>query len=303
MADISKVKLPNGNEYNLKDAAARLDIEKLQDFASSGVTYGGVTTTALTDGSTVSSVTIKNGDSESTLDATKGLMVSYNNIMYAYNGSQWDQLGAASPLKELAYKSSVTGETTPSGTVSKPSFTGTKATISVSGTPSGTITAPSFTGTKATLSVSGTPSGSVAVKTADVANGETGNYTPAGEVGVSTTNKTIQQITGVGTLPAWKATVTGETMEFSWDTGTLPTRAGVSVADGIQQAVFTGKATNITSAFTGDKLTSTGDYTPKGTNSVPSFTGKSLTSTGDYTPAGDVSQPTFTGNKATITSK
>lgn len=303
MSDLSQFQLPNGNVYDLKDAAARKDIATLKEFAASGVSYEGVTTTALTDGSTVTSITISENGGNKTITAAKGMMVNYNNVMYGYNGSEWDQLGSAGELKALAYKDSVSGSTTPSGDVSKPTFTGSPVTVNVKGTPSGSVAAPVFTGKSKSVSVSGTPSGDVAVTTAKAETGGTSNYTPSGEVGVATTNKNIQQITGVGTLPAWSATVEGEKLIFSWNTGTLPTRAAVSVADGIKQATFTGDATNITAKFTGKSLTSSGTYQPEGTNTAPKFTGNELSSSGEITPSGDVSKPVFTGNKDTITSK
>lgn len=48
MADISKITLPSGTTYNIKDAEAR---EILEAFAGgSAVVFMGVSTTALTDG-------------------------------------------------------------------------------------------------------------------------------------------------------------------------------------------------------------------------------------------------------------
>lgn len=269
MADISKAKLPNGNIYNLKDAQARQDIETIKTLTASGVSYVGTTTTALTDGSTVSSITIKNGSTTKTLTATEGMMANYNNVMYCWNGSQWDQLGAAGALKALAYKDSVTGTFTPSGTIDAPVFSGNKEDISVTGTPSGTISAPVFTGTATDISVSGTPSGTITV-------------TPDTD--------TIGEITGVGSLPAWTANVSDETLVFSWDAGSLPTKEDTTVVTGAS------------ATFTGTSTTSTGKITPSGTVSTPIFTGAKMTASGSVTPSGMVSAPTFNGVEATIES-
>ena len=55
----------------------------------------------------------------------------------------------------------VTAKGTPSGTVSQPTFSGTASTVTTKGTPSGTVSKPTFSGTAATVNVSGTPSGTV----------------------------------------------------------------------------------------------------------------------------------------------
>ena len=55
MADISKITLPTGTTYNLKDTVARESIGAL----SGAVKYLGVTTTELTDGATTSPITIE----------------------------------------------------------------------------------------------------------------------------------------------------------------------------------------------------------------------------------------------------
>lgn len=48
MADISKITLPNGNTYNIKDAEARSQIAALT--GGDAVVFMGVSSTALTDG-------------------------------------------------------------------------------------------------------------------------------------------------------------------------------------------------------------------------------------------------------------
>ena len=54
MPDISKITLPSGNTYDLKDAGARSLISQLQSYTD----YLGVTTTALVDGSTTNPIVI-----------------------------------------------------------------------------------------------------------------------------------------------------------------------------------------------------------------------------------------------------
>lgn len=322
MADISIITLPNGNSYNLKDAQARKDIAALQGYTASGVVYEGTTTTALADGLTTPTFTVTNGTTSEEKTAVKGTMVSYNNVMYAWNGDQWDQLGSAGAIKALAYKDSASadytpegsvstpiftgssmtssGTATPKGTISQPTFTGSQGDVSVSGTPSGTVSAPAFTGTKATISVSGTPKGTVAVSTSAVGKDQKATYTPAGSVAVTPSTGTVKQITGVGTLPSLTTSVANETLTLGWNAGTLPTSANATVLTGAS-ATFTGTGVMFNGAFTGQATTSTGDYTPAGSNGAPTFTGKDMTATGKFTPAGSVSTPTFTGTAATVT--
>ena len=56
MADISKITLPSGQTYDIKDAVARQS-------ASGGMHLVGATTTAIADGSTTNPITI-NGESK-----------------------------------------------------------------------------------------------------------------------------------------------------------------------------------------------------------------------------------------------
>lgn len=59
----------------------------------------------------------------------------------------------------------------------------------------------------------------------------TGNFTPAGTVSQPTisvatagSTTTVNSITDVGSLPAWSASVSGETLTIGWSAGTLPTK-------------------------------------------------------------------------------
>ena len=54
MAEISKITLPNGDTYDIKDTNARDRISALESFT----TYLGVTTTQLTNGSTTNPIVI-----------------------------------------------------------------------------------------------------------------------------------------------------------------------------------------------------------------------------------------------------
>ena len=61
MADISKITLPSGTTYDLKDPTARAQIEALRGQVTGQVHYVGVTTTALTNHSTTKPIQIGGG--------------------------------------------------------------------------------------------------------------------------------------------------------------------------------------------------------------------------------------------------
>ena len=229
--------------------------------------YRGITTTPLTDGSRDTVVVINNAN----YTPKDGDVVIYQDISYAYGSGVWDEIGSAAPLKALAYKDSASAVYTPSGDISKPLFTGDKATINVSGTPSGTVSQPTFTGNEMEITVTGTPSGSVAVDQ---------------EV------TTINQVSDVGATPTMRTYIENGTLKFSFNPGSAPTLSDLAIATKVSNATFTG-----------NELTSNGTVTPSGTVSKPTFTGDELISNGDYTPSGDVSKPMFSGETETITSK
>lgn len=247
--------------YNLKDAAARTQIESLdtriENLNSAVLHFKGTTTTVISDGDKTNRIQIggqpydaKNGDvviyqHDDGLAETKE--EEYVWVGEAATG-KWQEFGSTGALKALAFKDSASGTYTPIGTVSQPTFSGTEGNISVSGTPAGTIS----------------------VGAGDV------NYTPAGSVSnVKLDTTTVNSITDVGTLPTFS--VLGETLTFT--PGTLPTKGeNTTVATGVSaQPTFTG------------------------TGATLLFTGEATTSTGKFTPSGTVSQPTFTGTKDTIT--
>ena len=333
MADISKITLPNGNTYNLKDAQARDDIETIRSAIAGGVTFMGETTTELTDGSTTSTITI-NGSS---VTATKGFLVVYNSKEFIWDGTKWVELGDLSLLGALAYKDSASGSYTPAGSVSQPTFTGSSSSVTVttadnaSGNyqPKGTVSQPTFTGSELTSSGDYTPAGTVALtntnKTATVSKAASGTatYTPEGTVAApaisvktagSTT--TVNSITDVGTLPSLSTTVANENLTISFSQGTLPTKGAnttVKTGDAAYEAsapAFTGTGARLvtenipvptSAAFTGTKETISVSGTPSGTVSQPTFTGTKAQISGTVTPSGTVSKPTFTGTQATIT--
>lgn len=135
MADISKITLPSGNTYDIKDAVAREQM-------AGGIHFRGVTTTELTDGSATNPITI-NGQSYT---AQNGDLViySYGEFIFSSDDNKWHQFGDTSELGALAYKDNVSTTIKPEGTVSTPDITVVPATetayVAGSATGGGSVT-------------------------------------------------------------------------------------------------------------------------------------------------------------------
>lgn len=322
MADISKIMLPSGNTYDIKDAVARNLIESLAGFTK----FLGVTTTALTDGSTTNPITINN----QSVTADTGSIVTYGNQEFIFNGTAWQAFGDLSALGALAYKDEAEGSYTPAGTVSQPTFTGTSSDVDVTVTtktggnytPAGTVSKPTFSGNELTSTGKFTPAGNITFnntnKTATVSSTTgTATYTPDGSVsaptitvasaGATTTvknptsqtvAKTVASAAPGATAPAnpvTYATVNNEVLslyQLGYTTGASITTANVTVKTG--DAAY--EASEPTFTGTGVRLVT-------GNISVPNtatFSGTEGNLSVKGTPAGSVTQPTFTGTAVQI---
>lgn len=278
--DIEKITLPNGATYNIKDSVAREQIATITSGIGGGMNYKGVTTTKLVDGSTETTIVINN----SNYTPINGDIVIYEDKEFIFatvgSTSTWHEFGSTGSLKALAFKDNASAEYTPAGSVSQPSFTGTAATIKVNGSAS--IPAPT-----PTASIQDPASTNITLPTHTQGATNYTQFTPkavASGAAVSLNTASIQQITGVGTLPSFNASVSGETLTLGWSAGSLPSRAGVTVATGV-------------ASVTQPKVeVGTIDITFKGSS-------VNVESSGSYTPAGSVSKPTFAGTGATITVK
>lgn len=280
--DISKITLPSGSTYNIKDQEARDLIASL----GSPTHYLGVTTTEIADGSTTTSIII----GEETHKAAAGDIVAYGNSEFVYSEieKKWREFGSTGSLKALAFKDSAAATYTPAGTVSQPTFTGTKATLAIKTTAKGKVNSITWSphmflegGPEAPFDSYYTPEGKITAPTITVTPNTT-SIKPFGSAG------TLPSCT----LPSMTATVENETLTLGWsagsfNAGTLPTAGmAITVATGIKTATstaptFDGTAVDFSATFTGEEQTTNVDYTPTGT----------------------VSKPTFTGTKATITAK
>lgn len=335
---LSKITLPSGTTYHIKDAQARDDIEDIKSAISGGIVFIGETTTALTDGATTNPITI-NGAS---VTAIQGNLTVYSSKEFLFDGTKWIEMGDLSLLGALAFKDSASGSYTPAGTVSQPMFTGSSSAVTVTTaddangnyTPKGSVSQPTFSGNALASTGKFTPSGSVSVSTSSTSNktatvspasSGTATYTPAGSVSAPSisvasagSTTTVNSITAVGTLPSLTTTVANETLTIGFDPGALPTKGAnqtVKTGDASYSASapsFTGTGVRLitgnipvpsaySASFTGTEGDVSVSGTPSGTVSQPTFSGTKAKISGTVTPSGTVSQPTFSGTAATIT--
>ena len=336
MADISKITLPSGSTYDLKDATARSEITTLKNTVTGAMHYIGVTTSALSDGATTNPIKINNAD----VTAKSGDVAIYNTLEFVFSDadSKWHEFGSTGSLKALAFKDSASASYTPAGTVSQPTFTGSSTTSTGKFTPSGTVSVSTNATTNKTATVSAaasgtatyTPAGTVSQPTfTGSATTSTGKFTPAGTNtggAVTLNTTTVNSITAVGTLPtctlpSMTATVSNENLTLGWSAGsfsagTLPTKgANTTVATSVKaftQPTFTGAEGSVSVSGTpsgtvsAPTFTGTGARLVTGNIAVPNtytatFTGTEGSVTVSGTPSGTVSNPTFSGTKATIT--
>ena len=252
MADISRITLPSGTTYNIKDAVARQQL-------GSTIAIRGTTTTPLTDEATTNPIVIEGAE----FTAHANDAVFYQKAEFVFDGTHWHEFGDMSGLGALAQKDTASANYTPAGAISHPTFTGENLTSTGEYTPSGAVV---------------------------ISDNEDGNYQPEGtittpQISVKTAGATatVNSITNVGTLPSLTTTVENENLTISFNSGALPTKgADVSVktSDAEYEAttpVFTGAKVQLNFEGTQANLSVSG--TPVGDVSTPVFTGTPATIT------------------------
>lgn len=322
MADISKIMLPSGNTYDIKDATARELIENLTGYTK----YLGVTTTALSDGASTNPITV-GGES---ITAETGDIAVYGSGEFIFNGTTWQAFGDLSALGALAYKDDAEGSYTPAGTVSQPTFTGNSDTVDItvttnaSGnyTPAGTVSKPTFSGNELTSTGKFTPEGEISFsntnKTATVSTTTgTATYTPGGSVstptisvataGTTTTvkNPTSQTVAKTVASAAPGATAPANPVTYATVSNQILSlyQLGYTTGDSITTANVTVKTGDAAYEASQPSFTGTGVRLVTGNISVPNtatFSGTEGNLSVKGTPAGSVTQPTFTGTKVQI---
>lgn len=291
MAELSQLQMPSGTIYTFKDTVAR-------EQAAGGIKLKGSTTTPLTDEATTNPIVI---DGES-YTAVNQDAVFYGKKELVFDGTKWHEFGDMSGLGDLAIKDSASGSFTPSGSVSKPTFTGTAGSVSVKGTPSGSVTLNTVdVGTTVSKASSGeatyTPQGTVTPPS--ISFGVPGDTTTIKNPTKTTVAKTVVTAAPGTTAPANPVSlfnVSGETLvlnQLGYTTGDSISTSDVTVKTG--DALYVAGAPTFTG--TGARLIT--DTIPVPTSA--SFSGSEMTSTGSFTPSGEVSKPTFTGTAETVT--
>lgn len=125
MADISKITLPSGTEYNIKDAYARQQIAAL--VGGDAVIFVGVSTTELTDGG--NEIPTVSGEQKT---PGPGQLYFYGTQEFIYgNDNKWHALGSLESLGDLAYQDTASSSYTPQGTVAAPTLTVTTTNTTV----------------------------------------------------------------------------------------------------------------------------------------------------------------------------
>ena len=258
MADISKITLPSGTTYDIKDAVAREEIATI--VGGNVVRFIGVSTTQITDGGTQVptiagwSDTVKGGD-----------ICFYGAAEFIWgNDNKWHETGDLSSLGALAYKDTASGEITPSGSVSQPTFTGTSSTVNITAT--------------------GVSSG--------------GNYIPAGAVAAPTISLDAAGATASIKNPT--STTVAKTVVAAAPGAAAPANAVTYYnVNGETLSLYQLGYTTGDSITTSNVTVKTGDASY--TASAPAFTGSPVQIAGTVTPSGTVSKPTFTGSPVTVT--
>ena len=299
MADLSKIKLPSGSEYNIKDQTARDMIAALNQF-----TYEVVQTLPTASADTMYKIYLKAAGTAGTSD-------EYEEFITIDKGEGespryvWEKFGTITPpdlsdyvkyedLHDLAYKDTASGTVTVPKTYTTTTTVATSESksVSVSGTTTGSVTLtkgtvdvkPNTTGTAANKY---TPGGNVSSSfTGSASTGTISGTAAAPTISVKTAGTTgkVTGITSVGSMPTYSvsnevltitagATPTADT-EKTFKTGDAAYQAGTSAVSGSCSVTPNG---SVSSSFTG---TDTYLKTAVEVGTAASFNGASMTSTG-----------------------
>lgn len=327
MADISKITLPSGTTYNIKDAVARQALDALGNYSY----YVGVTSTALQDGSTTNPIVVNNQN----VTAKTGAICTYQNKEFVWNGSAWQEFGDLSALGSFAYADEASASYTPQGSVTG-SFTGSESDVTIQTkaggslpinyTPEGSISGTTFTGSAMTSTGTFTPEGSVSFtnsnKTATVSPAVSGDatYTPAGNVtagaisvktaGTTDTIHNPTKVTVAKTVVAAAPSATAPDNAITYYSVANETlslyQLGYTTGDSITTSDVTVKTGDAEYQSANPTFSGTGVRLVTGNISVPSsasFSGTEGSVSVSGTTTGSVSNGTFSGTGVHLTGK
>ena len=243
MADISKITLPSGTTYNIKDAEARSQIAAL--VGGDAVIFVGVSSTPLTDGG--SQIPTVGGEQKT---PATGQLFFYGTQEFIWGDDDtWHGLGTLDTLGDLAYKDTASVSYQPKGSISGGTFSGNSTTFTGKFIPNGTVGVP-------TISV-------------DVAGATTTIKNPT-SVTVAKTMVAVAPGMETPSNPVTYYAVSGETLslyQLGYTTGDSITTSNINVK--------TGDATYVSSqpSWTGLQGNISVSGTPNGSNTTISFTG------------------------------
>lgn len=124
-AYISKVTLPSGNSYLIKDKEARELIAQLEG----GSYFLGISQTAITNGSTTATITVPDGESTKQVTATNGNIAIYDKKEFIFDGTSWHEFGDLSSIELNKQTATVLkSTTTASAAASTVTFSGNAGT-------------------------------------------------------------------------------------------------------------------------------------------------------------------------------
>lgn len=209
-----------GATYEIKDAQARSDISTIMEKIAGGTHFIGVLASGtITDGQTITNITVKDGAGTKTIlaaDIIDGDIVlaprtDDTSLEFIAAGGKWYELGSTGQLKALAFKDEATGtiSTIDSIAAADSEVTGTiESNVSVADI---TGVKATFTGKEATINADYTPAGSVTGTVNGTTTAAVADYTPAGTIAGSisgTATVTLKDYTPEGTCDAPDITVT-----------------------------------------------------------------------------------------------
>lgn len=282
MPDISKITLPSGQTYDIKDAVAR-------ETLGGAIKIKGTTTTALTDGATTNPIQI--GGKSYTAVANDA--VFYGDKEFVFDGTNWHEFGDMSGIGEMGKVDTGTVTITPKGSngTSEVTFTGGADdsvlgadTTFTNGTSSVSFAAHTTASvlTSATTATVPAPSGTTKYLTASASGAAVG-------VATSTT-----AITGLGDADTdtFVKSYPGATSKLATTTvigvGSTTTTASKATAGTAVAVATTDTAATVADGALGTETSTRGDNTPMWgasvTNETLSFTFKPLSTT-SVTPA------------------
>ena len=336
MPDISKITLPNGNTYDIKDEVAR-------SAAGAGLQIEVVTTREdlpTASSSTMGKIYLVAHDPDGTDNYyDEYVTVRTGSSTYTYS---WEMFGTTEvDLSNYSVKThthSVTSNVTvdshsytPAGTISQPTFSSGRVSASGSITPLGSIAVAEtsedgynvLTDGAVYISSTSGPGHTVPITASGTNSSSSVTFGTHTTATVPTTaalgTTTVPNVTAVGTLgtaasctfPVLACRVSGETLTIDWTDGsftantpttlpTLGTAKTVATYDSTKTAspiTALGAATAAAQTFTGNSVY---PYFI-GTKTKIKFVGESTSVSVTGNATGTVSQPTFTGTAATIT--